>query len=102
MFKHGYILYRHATAQTTNHATNALIELDPQHTVKHAWAWRLGMYMQATHIVTIKVMKQQDLVDLFVTQPAECPAKAPEHAVSIGPLTRLLAPQSPSASTIVT
>ena len=57
--------------------------------------------MQAPHIVAIKAMEQQNLIDLFVIQPIEGFAQTPEHAVFIGPPSRLLAPQTPGTCAIV-
>ncbi|MNT87446.1 hypothetical protein D3C72_2278630 [compost metagenome] len=51
--------------------------------------------MQATQVVAIKAVEQQNLIDLFVIQPTEGFAQTPEHAVFVGPPSRLLAPQPP-------
>nr|WP_237723091.1 hypothetical protein [Pseudomonas putida] len=92
VIKHGRIFYRLTAAQASNHAANALVEPDPLHAVEHARAGRLGMHMQASHVIAIEPMEQQDLIDLFVTQPVEGLAQATEHAMSIPPQGRLFIP----------
>ncbi|MCY1429064.1 hypothetical protein D9M71_449680 [compost metagenome] len=101
MIEHCCICYRVAAAQTANHAADALIKPDPLHTVDHPRARCLGVYMQATQVVAIKAMEQQNLIDLFVIQPIEGFAQTPEHAVFVGPPSRLLAPQTPGTCAIV-
>ncbi len=101
VIEHCCICYRLAAAQTANHAADALIKPDPFHTVDHAGARCLGVYMQATQVVAIKAVEQQNLIDLFVIQPTEGFAQTPEHAVFVGPPCRLLAPQPPSTCAIV-
>lgn len=54
VIKHGRIFYRLAAAQAANHAANALIEPDPLYAVEHTWAGRLGMNMQASHVIAIE------------------------------------------------